>query len=362
MDVLVSIAAFLFIIIIVVGVHESGHLIVAKLFGIRALVFSLGFGPRLIGFRLGETDYRISLVPLGGYVSLSGENPNDNSKVSERERSESDAARGFISKPRWQRMLVLFAGPAMNGVLAIVIFSVIFMTAGQTSATQFVVERIDPDSPASISSLRIGDKLQAADGRSIGSRIEYLLFVQYIGNNPGNPISFKILREDELIEIEMTPQNRNGKGKIGVGFDAPDLRKERLGPIDAIWEGLSYSAFIVKLTLELVSEIILGKSSAEDNLAGPIGIASMSGAAASQGIVPLIALIALLSISVGLLNLVVPIPALDGGKMYILFVEMIRRKDFSIEVQKRLAIAGFMMIAALFAVIIYIDLMRVISS
>jgi regulator of sigma E protease len=349
MDVLISIAALSLVLGVVVSVHEFGHLIVAKLFGVRVLTFSFGFGKRLIGFRLGETDYRISLVPLGGYVSLSGENPGDSSGDD----------RDFTSKPRWQRVLILFAGPAMNGILAIVIFSAIFMAVGQTQATHFVVEKIEPDSPASISDLRIGDKLQTAGGRPVGSLKQYLQVIQYIENNPDSPISLEILRGNEPIDIIMTPDNRDGKGKIGAGFNASDLRKERLGPISAFREGTSFTSFFVKLTLESVGEVILGKRSAKNSFAGPIGIASMSGSAASQGIVALLGLTALISISVGLANLVLPIPILDGGKIYILFAEMIRRKDFSARIQQRLAITGLILIAALFAVVIYIDLMRI---
>jgi len=352
MDALISIAAFFLVLGVVICVHEFGHLIVAKLFGVRVLTFSFGFGKRLIGFRLGETDYRISLVPLGGYVSLSGENPSDNL----------ESVRDFVNRPRWQRVLILFAGPAMNGILAIVIFGMIFMTLGETRATQFVVKTIQPDSPASISGLRIGDQLQAAGGRPIGNLREYVEVIQYIENNPDSPIPFEILRGDELVDIVVTPDNRDGKGKIGVGFNASNLHKERLGPINAFGKGTSLTAFFVKLTFESVGEVILGKRSAKDSFAGPIGIASMSGSAASQGIVALLGLTALISISVGLANLVLPVPILDGGKIYILFAEMIRRKDFSIEVQQRLAIAGLILIAALFAVVIYIDFTKIISS
>ena len=338
--------------------HEFGHLIVARLFGIRVLIFSVGFGKRLVGFRFGETDYRISLIPLGGYVKMSGETLSDNSKISENEEDESHK---FINKPRWQRILVIFAGPAMNGVLAIAILSAVLMVSGIERATQFVIDEVVQNSPASISGLEVGDELRAIDNYPIENDQEYLEAFQYVRDNSGNPLSFEVLRGNKLVNIVIIPENQDGQGKIGVLFDY-GFKKERLGPIDSISRSTSLSASLVKQTFQVVGKIITGESSAEENLAGPVGIASMSGDAVKQGPVTLLLLIASISIAIGLANLVLPIPIMDSGRLYILFIEMLLRKDFSVKVQNRLAGIGLAMFFVLFSIAMYIDISRITSS
>lgn len=361
MDIVISIVTFLLVISVVISIHELGHLVVAKLFGIRVLIFSLGFGKRLIGFRLGETDYRLSPILFGGYVKLSGENPGENSKNAEGEENESDESRKFINKPRWQRMLIILAGPAMNGVLTIAILSAILMTSGETRATQFVIEKVVQGSSASISGLKAGDELQAVEGRLVRNIEEHLEAVQYIRENPDTPISVEVLREGEPLNIVVIPKNLNGRGTIGVFFDL-GFQKNRRGPIDSLWQSTSFSASAVKQTYQAGVEVATGKSSAKDSFVGPIGIASATGAAVKRGTVDLLLLIAVISMTVGFVNLVLPIPVMDSGKLYILSAEMIRRKDFSVETQKRLATIGLFLIFAMISAVMYIDIARIIPS
>lgn len=209
MDSLTNLLAFIIVLGVIIFVHEAGHLMVAKAFGVRVLAFSLGFGKRLFGFRRGETDYRVSLVPLGGYVRLGGENPDE----------VSDDPREFLNKPRWQRILVYVAGPAMNVVLAVAIMTALFAGGTEVSLSQ---DRLEPivgpvleDSPGEAAGLRPGDRLVAMDGEPVESWQD---FTMEIGFSPGEPQEVEVERDGERFTVTLTPEKVEpyGYGYVGL--------------------------------------------------------------------------------------------------------------------------------------------------
>lgn len=209
MDSLTNILAFIIVLGVIIFVHEAGHLMVAKGFGVRVLAFSLGFGKRLFGFRRGETDYRVSLIPLGGYVRLGGENPEE----------VSDDPREFLNKPRWQRILVYLAGPAMNVVLAVAVMTALFAGGTEVSLSQ---DRLEPvvgpvleDSPGEAAGLQPGDRVVALDSEPIESWQD---FSMEVGFSPGEPQRVEVERGGERFTVTLTPEKVEpyGYGYVGL--------------------------------------------------------------------------------------------------------------------------------------------------
>lgn len=209
MDSLTNVLAFIIVLGVIIFVHEAGHLMVAKAFGVRVLAFSLGFGKRLLGFRRGETDYRVSLVPLGGYVRLGGENPEE----------VSDDPREFLNKPRWQRILVYLAGPAMNVVLAVAVMTALFAGGTEVSLSQ---DRLEPivgavleDSPGEAAGLRSGDRLVALNGEPVESWQD---FSMEVGFAPEEPLEAQVERDGERFTVTLTPEEVEPYGYGSVGL------------------------------------------------------------------------------------------------------------------------------------------------
>lgn len=423
-DFLTSALAFVFAIGVIIFVHELGHFAVAKAFGMRVLAFSLGFGKRLWGFQRGETEYRIGLLPLGGYVKLSGEE----------EAESSDDPRDFVNRPRWQRIAVYLAGPAMNVVLSILLVAGLFTVGIDVPALQnipsvvgtveagspgeraglrigdrivaiegraverwhdvafsimtsidrplaFEVDRdgerqsvtvtperpegydfgdagifpkilpriggIEAGSPAEAAGLQLGDELRAVDGRPLGSPAD---LVAYLEPRPGQSIALELLRGDRVLQLAVVPEDRGGKGRIGVALTV----EQRYPPLEALTESVRFNWGIARQSLAVIGKIFKREVEAKSALAGPIEIAAQSGAAARSGFKDLLYLMAVISISIGLLNLF-PVPILDGGQIVILLVESVIRRDLSIGVKERLAQVGLALIVLLMVTVLWFD-------
>src|SRR5438876_411582 len=305
-------------------IHEFGHYAAAKLLGVRVEVFSIGFGKRLLGFRRGETDYRIAAIPLGGYVKMSGENPMDERTGDPRE---------FLSHPRWHRFIIAIAGPAMNIVLAIGLLTGVYMVHYETRVfldKPAVISWIKRDSPAARGGLQPGDRVIWIDG---------------VENPTWEQVSLKVM---------LSPTEK----RYRIGFqNAAETKVSKLSPSDAFNRSLEENKKGSVLILQLVEKLVERKISMR-TISGPIGIAQQAGEAAQEkGWIPLLALTSAISLNLGIFNLL-PIPILDGGVILLLFVESIIRRDISLQIKERIYQAAFVFLVLFAAMVIYNDLAK----
>jgi regulator of sigma E protease len=361
---------FLFVLTIVVFFHELGHFLMARLCGIKVLVFSIGFGPEIAGFndRYG-TRWKISAVPLGGYVKFFGDDnaasvPDQSAaaRMTDAERKDS-----FMFQPVGSRAAVVAAGPIANFVLAIAIFAAIFMTVGKQT-TSARVDTVQPASAAEAAGFKPGDLVTAINGEKIESFSDMQRIVSI---SAGETLSIDVDRGGAPINLKATPQLKELKdnfgnvhrlGVLGISrsMSPGDIKTEKAGPLRAIVMGAQETWFVVDRTLAYISGVFVGREAA-DQLGGPIRIAQVSGQVATAGFTALIHLTAVLSVSIGLLNLF-PIPLLDGGHLLFYAIETIRGRPLSERAQEvgfriGLAIVVMLMIFATFN-----DILRLATS
>jgi regulator of sigma E protease len=327
------IVPFLFTLTVIVFFHELGHFLVARWCGIRVLVFSLGFGPEIAGFtdRLG-TRWKLSAVPLGGYVKFFGDE-NEASvpdaatleAMSEEERKQS-----FFGQSVGRRAAVVVAGPLTNFILAIVLFAAVFMVVGKQIAVPRVAA-VEPGSPAATAGFQPGDLVTAIDGRKIDNFVDMQRIVGFSG---GHPLTIVVDRGGVPVTLTATPEMRNNRGILGVtrSNQPGDVRVESVGPLDAVKLGVDKTWFIVETTLSYIRDVFVGRQSA-DQIGGPIGIARISGQVAELGWGALIDFVAVISVSIGLLNLF-PVPLLDGGHLLFYLIEAVRGRPLSERAQE----------------------------
>jgi len=361
------IVPFLFVLTIVVFFHELGHFLVARWCGIKVLVFSIGFGPEIVGFydRYG-TRWKVSAVPLGGYVKFFGdENPAsvpDHEAAAE--MTEAEKAVSFVHQKVAPRAAVVVAGPVANFILAILIFAGVFMTVGKQT-TSARVDAVQPASAAQAAGFKPGDLVVAINGETIDSFADMQRIVSV---NAGEVLNIEVDRGGVHVTLKATPQlkelkdafgNKHRLGVLGISRStAPgDIKTERMGPLKAVAEGARETWFVVDRTLAYIGGVFAGREAA-DQLGGPIRIAQVSGEVASIGFVALIHLTAVLSVSIGLLNLF-PIPLLDGGHLLFYAIEAIRGRPLSERAQEvgfriGLAIVVMLMIFATFNDILHL--------
>jgi regulator of sigma E protease len=302
-----SIVSAIVVLGVLIFVHELGHFLFAKYFGVGVETFSLGFGPKIFAKTFGETEYRISAFPLGGYVKMVGENKDD-------ELPEEDAHRSFMAKAPLQRMVIVAAGPCFNLIFAYLIFVVVCMIGIPTSTTK--IGEVMKDKPAARAGLREGDRVKSINGKPV-SRWNDL--AQLITESGGKPLALTVEREGKTFVVQVTPEMRTAKNLLGDMVTSPvigvmaskEVVTERVGPLDAIVKGSEHTWNVTKLTVVAVGKIFTGSISV-DNIGGPIMIAKTAGEQAETGLVYFLSFMALLSINLGLLNLL-PIPILDGG-------------------------------------------------
>ena len=326
--------AFLFVIVLIVFIHEMGHYLVGRWSGIRVMSFSLGFGPELFGFtdRHG-TRWKFAAIPLGGYVRFYGDadaaSTPDFESVAE--LPEAERRKTFLGAKLWKRAATVAAGPIANFLLAIVILTGLFIANGKF-VTDPVVSEVRPESAAAEAGVQPGDLLVALDGRPIETFDDVR---RYVSIRPGTRIDVTIKRGDENLVLPMTPKlseitdrfgNKIELGIIGISTDrsAGNMRMVSLSPIASVKEAVRETWGIVTGTFDYIGNIIRGRMSA-DQLGGPIRVAQTSGQVATLGFTALLHLAAVLSVSIGLLNLM-PIPVLDGGHLMFYAIEALRGK------------------------------------
>jgi regulator of sigma E protease len=327
------IVPFLFTLTIIVFFHELGHFLVARWCGIRVLVFSLGFGPEIAGFtdRLG-TRWKLSAVPLGGYVKFFGD--ENEASVPDAETlaamTEEERKQSFFGQSVGRRAAVVVAGPLTNFILAIVLFAAVFMVIGKQIAVPRVAA-VEPGSPAAAAGFQPGDLVTAIDGRKIDNFVDMQRIVGFSG---GNPLTIVVDRGGVPITLTATPEIRNNRGILGVtrSNQPGDVRVESVAPLDAVKLGVDKTWFIVETTLSYIRDVFVGRQSA-DQIGGPIGIARISGQVAELGWGALIDFVAVISVSIGLLNLF-PVPLLDGGHLLFYLIEAIRGRPLSERAQE----------------------------
>jgi regulator of sigma E protease len=427
-----SVIAFLFVLGVLIFVHELGHFLMARRIGVRVLTFSLGFGPKLLSFRRGDTEYCISAVPLGGYVKMAGENPED---------TRTGAPDEFLSKGKWQRFQVLVMGPVMNILLAFIVMAVVLYRGAQLPLYEqqpVVVGSFTQNSVAERAGIKVGDRILTIDDKDVDtwedfsmaivSKANRQVSIGYVrGNQNGNvmlvpagqgkfeigdigiqpaihpmvvgiskgqpadegglqpgdvilaaageenimydrllaairshkdqPLPVTVRRNRQIVQLTLKPREITGKVMIGAQINALETHTVEPGPFEAMKLSVQKNWEWTKLIVQTLSGLFTRETSVKQ-LMGPVAIADLSGSAAQAGLIPLFTLMAMISLNLGLLNLM-PIPVLDGGHIFILALEGLARRDFSMRVKEKMLLAGFVLLLMLMVTVIYNDLMRI---
>lgn len=361
---------FLFVLTIVVFFHELGHFLVARWTGVKVLTFSLGFGPELAGFndRRG-TRWKISAIPLGGYVKFFGDDTEastpSTSTLAAMTAEEREGS--FHHKSVARRAAIVAAGPFANFILAILIFACLFTFYGKPSTTARV-DKIEANSAAAAAGFQVGDVVTAIDGTAISSFTDMQRIVSI---NAGDALTFTVKRGDTTVQLHGTPELREVKDpfgnahKLGVlgitRATAPgDIVTEKVNPATAVWLGVKETWFVIDRTLAYIGGIFTGREAA-DQVGGPLRIAQISGQVATIGIAALIHLAAVLSISIGLLNLF-PVPLLDGGHLLFYAVEAVRGRPLSERAQEMGFRIGLGLVLMLMVFATYNDILHLAAS
>jgi len=362
------IVPFLFVLTIVVFFHELGHFLVARWAGVKVLTFSLGFGPELVGFndRHG-TRWKLSAIPLGGYVKFFGDESEASTPASAETlagMTDEERSGSFHHKKVGARAAIVAAGPIANFILAIVIFTCLFTFFGKPSTTARV-DKIEASSAAERAGFLVGDVVTAIDGKKIGSFSDMQRFVSV---RAGDTLTFTVKRGDSTLQLKGTPELREVKdpfgntqrlGILGItrATSPGEVTTEKVDPASALWLGIKETWFVIDQTLSYVTNIFRGRASA-DQIGGPIRIAQISGQVATLGIIPLLHLAAVLSISIGLLNLF-PVPLLDGGHLLFYAAEVVRGRPLSDRAQEYGFRVGLVLVLMLMVFAFYNDFHQV---
>lgn len=325
---------------VIIFIHEFGHFITAKLFGMTVHEFSIGMGPKLFGFSKGGTDYSLRLLPLGGFVRLEGED------------GESDDVNAFCNKSRFARFVVLASGAIMNFVLGFVLFVIImFQVPGYASN---VTGQIVENSAFDKAGILPGDRIVKMSGESYSSRIkDYNDISLFIYKNGTNPSEITFRRDGDTFVREIAPEYSEEAGKHLYGF-SPYVEPGSFG--GAFRYAYYNSVYVIKAVVISLGDLIRGAVPASD-MSGPVGIVGEIGNAARNGILSLMSLAALISLNLGVMNLL-PIPALDGGRLLFIIIEFIRRKPLPADKEAMVHAFGFMLLIALMLVITYFDITK----
>lgn len=325
--------AAIFVFLLVILLHELGHFTVAKLVGIRVNEFSIGMGPKIIQREKGETKYTLRILPIGGYVSMEGEDEN------------SEDPRGFGKASPIARMGVIAAGSFMNFILAILVLSIVAFSIGEPTT---VIQETTPDSPAEAANIMSGDNIVEING--VKTEDWYELSSAISNSNPNEDILVNLIRDGEEKSITLRPIIEDGQNIIGIS----PVHKRSLSY--AIRGGIQQTGMFIKLMFEFVGMIFKGQVSTSD-LAGPVGVINEVGQAAKMGFANLLLLLGFISVNLGFFNLL-PIPALDGSRLVFIFIELIRGKPIDPDKENFVHMIGFVLLITLMLVVTYKDLFR----
>jgi regulator of sigma E protease len=334
-------------------VHELGHFLVAKGMGMPVEVFSLGFGPRLVGFRWRETDVRLAALPLGGYVKLAGFNP---------EEPGAEDPYGFLKQPAWKRMLFYSGGILSNLATTLVLFTLVGIGQARITKVQetWTVVELVAGGAAEQGGLKVGDELRGIGDLAFPGSV-WEDAVAFIQTHPGQPIPFKLTRDGLPLELPLTPRVEGGKGRLGfMPFPMPVPLERRAFRTGDILEGGRYA---VGTSWRLTGQVfgflkrLVSFQARSAEVSGPIGIIRQGSRAAKGGWEAFLFMCGAISLQLAIIN-ALPIPALDGGHMALLAYEKLRRKDLTIDLKERILTGGFVLLASLMALVIFLDLMK----
>ena len=347
-----TLISFVILLGVLIFVHEFGHFLAARIAGVGVLKFSLGFGPKIVSKKIGETEYALSWIPLGGFVKLLGESGNE-------ELSPEDEKRSFYKQAVWKRMLIVLAGPVFNFLLAILIFIIVYMY-GLPNITS-VVGEVQKEGAAMEAGMMSGDKIISIGGQKI---VFWEDIKSAIAGSKDKNVEIIVERGTEKKNLSVKPKLSKSKNIFGeeeyrylIGVSpAGDMVVERKNPWDAITASLNKTWEISRLTIISVVKIIEGVVSPR-TLGGPIFIAQVAGAQVKEGIIPFILFMAILSINLGVINLF-PIPVLDGGHIFFYLIEIVTRREISMKVKEMAQQIGFAVLLMLMLFVIFIDIER----
>jgi regulator of sigma E protease len=337
-------------------IHELGHFIFAKTFGVGVEKFSLGFGPKIVGKQVGETEYLLSALPLGGYVKMVGEGDDV-------ELAEEDRDRSFADKPPLQRIIIVAAGPIFNLLFAYVLFIIIYM-AGVPAATTKIGEVV-PGKPAARAGVLAGDMITAVNGKPVARWED---FAKMIAKGKLTPLQIDVLRGQSTLKFNMVPENRVTKNLLGDTVNQPiigvvssgDSVIDHFPPGEAFVRGSVQCWTVVKLTaLSLVR--LVERAIPLDTIGGPIMIVKMAGQQAAAGGVSFLAFVALLSVNLGVLNLL-PVPILDGGHLAFFVIELVIGRPVSKRAREIAQQIGLVLLISLMMLAFYNDIARMIMG
>jgi regulator of sigma E protease len=354
--ILYYIIPFIVVLGILIFFHELGHFLLAKAFGVKVLKFSLGFGYKLVGKKWGETEYLISTFPLGGYVKLLGENEEESEDLSPEE-----APRAFNHQHVLKRLAIVAAGPFFNLFLALFLFWGVYAISGNYVMTT-EVGQVREDSPAARAGLLKGDVIVSVQGIQTGSWTEIKDLVK---DSAGQGVTVTVQREGRLLSVTVVPEESVEKNLFGedvkaalIGIvSAGKYRKVEMGPLEALKEGIRKTWEITTLTFLTIVKLFQGVVSIK-TLGGPIMIGQLTGQVAQESISYLVPLLAVISINLGILNLL-PVPILDGGVILFLLMELIIGKPISLKKRDMAQKLGIFLLAALIVVVTINDLSRI---
>jgi regulator of sigma E protease len=374
MDVLGTVAAFIAILVVLVLVHELGHFLVAKRAGITVEEFGIGFPPRIASVMWRGTRYSVNWIPLGGFVRMLGEDGDVEVKRL-REQGMNDAeveqamAGAFNRKPVWVRFVVLFAGVAMNFILAASLFAIAFGMPLQVGEGSLTVTDIQPDSPAA-QSLEVGDVITGVDGRTFERSND---LTEYVRDHGGEEVQLQVERDGEQIDVAVTPrivtaeERAQGIGPVGFGYEPERIVEEPsvvTGPLDAIARGTGAAwTLAIQIPGGLADAVggLIGLNPEAPDARGPIGIAQETGRVLEAPLVSQLFFVGLLSINLAVLN-VLPFPPLDGGRIAVVAVEAVRRRKLPAEREALIYLTGFAVLIALVILISIQDIQRLITG
>jgi regulator of sigma E protease len=326
-----------------------GHFIAAKRAGVQVDEFSLGFGPRLLSHRSGETEYALRLIPLGGYVRMAGMYPGADGRL------DSAGPRSFQAQGLWRRIGIIAAGPVMNFAVAVVLFATVFGAIGLPAAPTLVVASTEAGYPAAAAGVRPGDRIMAVNGTDIRNWNQLTALVR---GSAGRPLRFTMSRDGHTVQITMTPRAVASQGGAGIVGITPVLAIVRLPTVTAVLQAFASTAGIVVSIFAALGALFHGTGMGE--LMGPVGIGQQISQASQTGIGALLILTAALSADLGLFNLL-PVPALDGSRLVFLGIEGLRGRPVDPEKEGFVHLVGFALLVVLMVFVTYHDVLRLTS-